>query len=484
MRTFLHQPAVDRKHTAAMLAQYQGTARKLMTLIQANKGQIPDTVNAADWPERHTCKFLQPGLVNYPDQKALGMLYISEAVAEKIARTFEGKPITDHLTHKKKPGEYAADNLDDFMCGIAFNVRRLEDGWWGCDFFVWDEDTKAEIAKGWAVSCTYTPTQVGGPGEHNCIKYDHEVIEGEGKHIAIVPNPRYEGAIILNTKGANMIKLWPFGKKPAKPAPAPDAKNQQELDLATATVQVEGIGEVKVSELIDSYKAEEAEIAEKARLEAERVAAAAAAPQETPEDKAAREKKEADSKAADDKAAADKAAADKAGEAKPMDVDEESEIEIGGKKVTIKNLANSYKARKDTKNANEMDPDGALERISQKMFGKHLDDLTDAEADKVMTENDKDWGPVVKKLFKDKRAAKNAPQETPEQKEARLKKEEEDKAAKDKKDKEDAQNAADGKKAFLDLKNAAAHRASAEAQTVILTAEGRRVEGARLYGSK
>ena len=429
MRTILHQPEADRKHTAAMLAQYQGTARKLMTLIQANKGQIPDTVNAADWPERHTCKFLQPGLVNYPDQKALGMLYISEAVAEKIARTFEGKPITDHLTHKKKPGEYAADNLDDFMCGIAFNVRRLEDGWWGCDFFVWDEDTKAEIAKGWAVSCTYTPTQVGGPGEHNCIKYDHEVIEGEGKHIAIVPNPRYEGAIILNTKGANMIKLWPFGKKPAKPAPAPDAKNQQELDLATATVQVEGIGEVKVSELIDSYKAEEAEIAEKARLEAERVAAAAAAPQETPEEKAAREKKEADAKAADDKAAADKAAADKAAatpEAKPMDVDEESEIEIGGKKITIKNLANSYKTRAAAK------------------------------------------------------AAKNAPAETEEEKAAREKKEADAKAADDKA----AANAAPGKKFFLDLKNAAAHRASAEAQTVILTAEGRRVEGARMYGSK
>jgi len=72
------------------------------------------------------------------------------------------------------------------------------DGWESLRFMVWDPETKKKCVEGkYELSCAYVPTGTDGqPGLwHNC-KYDEKILTGEYTHVAVVPNPRYEGAVI------------------------------------------------------------------------------------------------------------------------------------------------------------------------------------------------------------------------------------------------------------------------------------------------
>jgi len=167
----------------------------------------PEYQNAAKWPEKFTCSFIEPGLISYEDMDA-GKVFVSKQALDKMAQTFIGKPVVNLMHKDLEPQDFKKGD------GVVTNVYYNEtDGWYYCDFLVWDEETKKNCAGGkFSVSCAYVPTDtdlVGGV--HNNIKYDQEVRNGEYTHLAIVKNPRYNKArILLNSIGGTMFKLWPL----------------------------------------------------------------------------------------------------------------------------------------------------------------------------------------------------------------------------------------------------------------------------------
>lgn len=140
-------------------------------------------------------RFIQPGLAGYPGQ--FGNALIKKENLDKFVHTLRNKPVT--INHKDNIG-------DDDKVGEVLNVwYNPEDGWYWCDGIITDETAINLINdKNWSVSCSYDFIKYDDEGgTENNIPYDIEFLDGEFNHLAIVDNPRYEGAnIVFNSKGA------------------------------------------------------------------------------------------------------------------------------------------------------------------------------------------------------------------------------------------------------------------------------------------
>lgn len=78
-----------------------------------------------------------------------------------------------------------------------------EDGWYWCDGVITNQKALDLIDKGWSVSCSYNVSNYSDKGgTENNIKYDMEFLDGNFTHLAIVKNPRYEGADIVVVNSA------------------------------------------------------------------------------------------------------------------------------------------------------------------------------------------------------------------------------------------------------------------------------------------
>ncbi len=74
-----------------------------------------------------------------------------------------------------------------------------EDGWYWCSGIITDDKAIKLIEEGYSVSCQYPITEYKENLEgklHNGNPYDKEILNGVFEHLAIVKNPRYEGAFI------------------------------------------------------------------------------------------------------------------------------------------------------------------------------------------------------------------------------------------------------------------------------------------------
>lgn len=251
--------------------------------------------NAGGWPKKYSCRFIEPGLVHYDEY---GTVLVRKEILDKMSKSFIGKPVINE-THM----DVTPEMFEDVADGVVTGVRYADDGWFWADFIVWDNPTQRNCeSQAYSVSCAYDVTDfVSKEGEHNNIPYQQEVMAGEYTHLAIVANPRYEDAriVVYNSKGgSNMIlKFWKKGKK--------DVKNAKEVDVAKAMVNVDN-AEVPLSELIDVFKAEEAEKAKAKELGGEN-----------------------------------------------ENLSEDTMIEIDGKETPIKNLIDVYRASKSKQNADD-----------------------------------------------------------------------------------------------------------------------------------
>jgi len=143
-------------------------------------------------------RFIQPGLAGYPGQ--FGNALIKKENLDKFVWTLRSKPVT--INHK--------DKIEDKdKVGIVNNVWfNPEDGWYWCDGIIFDNEAINLINNGWSVSCAYDFTKADNSGgKENNIPYDIEFLDGEFNHLALVDNPRYEGAnIVFNSK--NKVTNW------------------------------------------------------------------------------------------------------------------------------------------------------------------------------------------------------------------------------------------------------------------------------------
>ena len=150
-------------------------------------------------------RFMEPGLVNYPEPGIEKMVYISPENLPIIAQKFKGcKIITQH---KEVSKEEAREEIVGYV-----NDIYMEDGWAWADFTVHAEEAIDLIDnKGYKPSSGYKSVSADQGGVKNAVVYDDEVIDiikdDEITHIALVENPRYTDAIILeNSIDKNSIQ--------------------------------------------------------------------------------------------------------------------------------------------------------------------------------------------------------------------------------------------------------------------------------------
>lgn len=90
-------------------------------------------------------------------------------------------------------------NPDDIVGKIKNIWFSPEDGWFWCSGVIADEKAIELIENSYNVSCQYRITDYVENTEnklHNGNPYDKEILNGVFEHLAIVKNPRYEGAFI------------------------------------------------------------------------------------------------------------------------------------------------------------------------------------------------------------------------------------------------------------------------------------------------
>lgn len=135
-------------------------------------------------------RFLQAGLVKY----SFGVCLLTKETINKFVNTFIGCPV--RIDHKDITDENAKDERVGVVSDIWFNDG---DGWFWCKGVIFDDKAIELINNGYNVSCQYEITEYSDNIEnklHNGMQYDKEILNGKFEHLAIVDNPRYEGALI------------------------------------------------------------------------------------------------------------------------------------------------------------------------------------------------------------------------------------------------------------------------------------------------
>jgi hypothetical protein len=299
-----------------------------VALFVSPKKQIQNSKEEPEWPMVCKCRHIEPGLVAYDD---IGTALVTKETLDKMLQSFIGKPVINEAHKPVSPGIFKDGEADGVVTDHYFDPA---DGWYWARFVVWDETTKRNIeSDAYSVSCAYDVLDVNDAGgTHNNVPFEGEFTDGVYTHLAIVRNPRYEGAriVILNSKdeGGSMelkFKFWNLFKKDGK-----EVKNAMEGDVSQQTVPVDGES-VPLKMLIDCWKAEEAEKGKAAELSAQNKDAGA--------------------------------------------ISEDTVIELDGKETSVKNMCDSYRNAKARKNAD----DEAKKKADEEKTAKDAEERKNAE---------------------------------------------------------------------------------------------------------
>jgi hypothetical protein len=191
---------------------------KAAFLELANATPVAERDGAEPFHGRH----LEPGLVRYDEivnastgQKGVTLLLEKETI-DAMRPTMRGLTVTRRHEVGVKPSAIADGDGKGMAVAGFWNG---DDAWEHVDFFVWDKETKAECRNGFELSCAFVPNDGGvdwTPGKKHNVPYDGVIKSARYTHLAVVPNPRYKGAVIFaNSKGGvptMKINLFGLGK--------------------------------------------------------------------------------------------------------------------------------------------------------------------------------------------------------------------------------------------------------------------------------
>lgn len=405
----------------AMVKEYPDEKQRAAVAYATFRRRHDNSISA--WPKRYSCRFIEPGLVQF---KEYGTCLLRRETLDRMLPSFVGKPVINEIHRDDiRPDIYEKGEAD----GVVTGVHVEPDGWFWADLLVWDESTKRNIeSKAYGVSCSYiVRATLNEGGTHNMVPYNQEITDAEYEHMAVVVNPRYEGArvIFYNSRedGKMKLKFWNLFKKDGA-----TVKNAGEAEMEK-TVKVDG-KDVPLKELVDTYKAEEAEIAKKKEL--------------------------ADG------------------------MTEDTVIEIDGKEPTLGNLVNCYKARNARKNAE--DEEAKKKEHDEKHRENSVDGCSHCAARKNAADEE-----AAKKKAEEEAEAKRKNAEDEEKRKAEEKKKEDERknaeeAEKKRKEEEEAERKKrDNSSVNKDLHDAAMRRGSVQTAT-LQSREERIAEGRRRYG--
>jgi len=166
--------------------------------------------NARTWANNFESRFLEAGIVSYEDN-GCGKALLKKESIEQWAHTFIGRPLI--IKHQR----VEPSNMESHACGYITEVWfNAADGWFWCKGTCFDEKAKELIRQGQSVSCSYKVDRLGVGGEYHSIPYHEEILDFSGEHLAIVDNPRYEGATIrLNSKQPKQMSMFKWFRKQA-----------------------------------------------------------------------------------------------------------------------------------------------------------------------------------------------------------------------------------------------------------------------------
>lgn len=222
-------------------------------------------------PKSYKCRFIQPGIISYDDQKQ-GTVLVDKNVLDSMAKTFRNCPVifvpNQHDDSDKSNSFDFSDMSKNPASGLVTGIPFWgEDGWQWVEFTVWDENAIKAIENGYSVSCAYIPDETKEGGEWHQIPYDEEVTNGHYIHMAIVARPRYEGSrIFANSKGGHGIMAL-FGMKKNTEPPkkeeqgkAPEVQGAEGkkdepvmINAENTTIDMNGT-KVPLYEMIEAYQ--------------------------------------------------------------------------------------------------------------------------------------------------------------------------------------------------------------------------------------
>ena len=181
-----HQLEVFISAANAALKEYNDDGKAIATGISA-----ADKINNSIPEVKAVFKkipFIEPGVCGYPEFGA--NLLVKKSVLDNMVDSMRGNPIT--IEHNS--------NIDGSQ--VHGHVQRVfydnADGQYYAEFDIDTLEGKDAIEEYKFGSCSYKPIFSGKSGMHNGVSYDDEVIGGEFTHLALVKNPRYKNAKILN----------------------------------------------------------------------------------------------------------------------------------------------------------------------------------------------------------------------------------------------------------------------------------------------
>lgn len=294
------------------------------------------------------CRHMAPGVAYYNEGGVEEMVLIDTESLKKMIPSFVNKPV--YVGHQDVNLETLQQDADGYVTDSFYNEV---DGWaWDKFIIVSDKGHKA-VDAGWSVSNAYVPSKWDGAGTQHNVPYDRHITDGQFQHLAIVPNPRYENAKIYTpeqfkayqSKLKNELQQIQ-NSKPNEGETKMKFKLFQNTKTAVDTkdgipedamIEVEGHGEVSLKDMLAVVT----------------------------------NAKKNESKEKDEK----------------MNMD--SEVDVDGEKMPLKELVNKYCAMKNKKNAEDDDDSEQEKKIAKAENKKENESQEDDEEKKKEKANKK-----------------------------------------------------------------------------------------------
>lgn len=190
--------------------------------------------NEKQLPSRYFARHIKEGLVHYLENGRDTLYLVKNDALQKMNKSFEGKPI--YVRHVDSVDmERLRETADGYVVKSFYNEF---DGAWWAEIMVVSDAGHAAVKKGWAVSNCYSPTEYGNGGVYHDIDYQKEIRNGEYEHLAIVPNPRYEEAVIMTPED---FQKYNEGKQQEinklKNSKEKEMLSQEEMETLVTTVK-------------------------------------------------------------------------------------------------------------------------------------------------------------------------------------------------------------------------------------------------------
>lgn len=150
---------------------------------------MPDELkNSRDFPKIFYCRHMFPGICGYDSET----IFIDADAMKNMNPSFAGKPV--YVGHQRVDVDKIQEQADGYVTESFYNEL---DGWSWAKFIAVSDKANDAISQGWAVSNAYVPSEFAAGGQHHAVDFDRKIVNAIYTHLAIVPDPRYEGAKIF-----------------------------------------------------------------------------------------------------------------------------------------------------------------------------------------------------------------------------------------------------------------------------------------------